>query len=178
MSMDHLDRMRPRFERRIQLAPEQVRELLASRVDGGECGVGARIAKRHVDLSVAKQNRKIYSPVLTLEIEPTEDGAVIHGNYHPAPNLWTFFMFLYAFLAFAAVVSLVGGTAQWMLQGQAWGFWGLPACAVLAVGVYLASQIGQTMGARQMHCLGDFVDEAIREQDVSAQGSETSGNSE
>ncbi len=161
MSMDHLDRMRPAFERRIQLDPEGVRDLLASRVDSGACGVGVRIARKHVDLAVAESNRKVYSPVLSLELEADGEGTRLYGNFAPAPALWTFFLFLYAFLTFVAVVSLVGGGAQWILQHPPWGLVGLPASAVLAGGVYLASQVGQSMGERQMHCLSDFVDGAL-----------------
>ncbi len=163
MSVEHLDRMRPSFERRLQLPPQAVRELLASRVDGGACGVGVRMARKHVDLAVAEANRKIYSPVLSLEIDPEGTGTRLHGSFAPAPALWTFFLFLYAFLAFVAVVALVGGGAQWMLQRPPWGLWGLPLCGVLAGGVYLASQVGQSMGSRQMHCLSDFVDGALKD---------------
>ena len=162
MSIEHLDRMRPAFERRIQMAPEAVRELLASQVDSGACGVGVRIARKHVDLAVAEVNRKVYSPVLSLELEADGPGTRLYGNFAPAPALWTFFLFLYAFLAFVAVVSLVGGGAQWMLKHPPWGLIGLPVCALLAGGVYLASQIGQSMGEGQMHCLSDFVDGALK----------------
>ena len=161
MSIEHLDRMRPAFERRIQLEPEAVRALLASQVDSGACGVGVRIARKHVDLSVGEANRKVYSPVLSLEIELDGAGTRLYGNFAPAPALWTFFLFLYAFLGFVAVLSLVGGGAQWMLQKPLWGLLGLPASAALAGGVYLASQVGQSMGKRQMHCLTDFVDGAL-----------------
>lgn len=161
MSLEHLDRMRPAFERRLQMDPTAVRELLASSADGGASGVGVRIARKHVDLAVADVDRKVYSPVLSLELEPHGEGTRLYGNFAPAPALWTFFLFLYAFLTFVAVVSLVGGGAQWMLQRPPWGLLGLPVAGALAGGVYLASQVGQSMGNRQMHCLTDFVDGAL-----------------
>ena len=162
MSMEHLDRMRPAFERRVQMEPSAVRALLASCVDDGACGVGVRIARRHIDLSVAQVNRKVYSPVLSLELEADGPGTRLFGNFAPAPALWTFFLFLYAFLAFVAVVSLVGGGAQWMLQRPPWGLWGLPLSGALIGGLYMASQAGQSLGERQMHCLTEFVDGALK----------------
>lgn len=125
--------------------------------------MGVRIARKHVDLAVAATNRRIYSPVLSLEIDPDGTGTRLHGSFAPAPALWTFFLFLYAFLAFVAVLALVGGGAQWMLQRAPWALWGLPGCGALAGGVYLASQVGQSFGSRQMHCLSDFVDRALQD---------------
>lgn len=51
--------------------------------------------------------------------------------------------------------------AQWMLRSPPWALLGLPTAAALAGGVYLTSQLGQSLSQRQMRCLSDFVDRAL-----------------
>lgn len=157
-------RMRPTFALDIQGDGEKVLgnldQLLAR--DGDR--ITGQVLKGHACLRVARDQRSLLSPFLTLDlVEPAGDqveGAVLKGRFSPHPNVWTGFMAIYVFLVCTAIAGAMFGWAQLTVDEYPWGFWFIPGAAALYAFVYGAAVIGQGLTADEMYELRALVDEA------------------
>ncbi len=70
-------------------------------------------------------------------------------------------MFGYAVFTFLGLIGGTLGLSQLALGELAWGLWTVPVAAVGGLGLYLGSQLGQRLGADQIHLLEDFLDAAL-----------------
>jgi len=86
---------------------------------------------------------------------------VLRGRFAPHPNVWTFYLFLAFGLGFALLVGTTWGYAQWATETTPWALIVVPLVMVLGVGLYVASQIGQRLGAEQMTQLRAALEELI-----------------
>lgn len=122
----------------------------------------------HLELLVDATERHFWSPWLSVDLLPDDDGTRIKCRYGPHPSLWTAIASLYAFLAFVALAGGVYGGTQLLLGHSPLGLLAMPIALFLAVGVYLGSQIGQRLGADQMQILDEFLDCALADCDCNS----------
>lgn len=148
--------MRPRFDVKTALTPEDVVQRLRLVVDHRPGPIVGTFAGHHAELMLDDSVRHYWSPRLSLEIEPAaEGGSVIHALLGPHPSVWTMFAFIYVTMVFSAVLCFVFGVSQWMADEHACGLWGLPMTAVVVLVMYAVSQVGQSLARDQIHQLQD-----------------------
>jgi hypothetical protein len=111
---------------------------------------------------VDSRQRRIWSPHLSLQIEPSENGSILNGRFSPRPDIWTLLMFLYFTILTLVFFGAMLGFAQRMIGQTAWGFVavavGLPLIGLL----HLASLVGQQLGREQMAELRSRLDAALQ----------------
>lgn len=154
-------RIRPTFTVRLASPSEEVVATLRERLEGSEFADCSKSSGRCVDLFLAKAERRVWSPYLTVQVEPLEEGSLIRGRYAPHPEVWTLFVFLYAVVGFLALMGLMLGFVQWQSGLDPWGLWG---CYIGVPGfflLYLISAMGQRLSAHQMEELRDRMERLL-----------------
>jgi hypothetical protein len=142
------------------LVPEadEAMEILRERLRDTEYEECTRSKGRCADFFVNEDERKFWSPHLSVQVEPVEGGSLLRGRFGPHPELWTLYMFLYTAVGFLAIMGLMLGFVQWQSGMEAWGMWGvwlgLPGLGIL----YGISATGQRLSAHQMEELKGRID--------------------
>jgi len=153
--------IRPTFS--IPLAPDADTAMatLRERLQGTEYAECSRSRGRCADFFVGEDDRRLWSPYLSVQVEPVPDGSLLRGRFGPHPELWTLFVFAYGTLGFVAVMGFLLGFVQWQSGMAPWGFWGT-AAGVPGLGLLLAvSATGQRLSAHQMQELKERVDTLV-----------------
>ena len=151
--------MRPRFSLVLPTTREAFLERLRARLEQGDCPCRALIAERHVELKVVEPLRHMWSPQLSVELEPTDAGLTLHALLGPSPTVWTTFMATYAFLGFSALFSGMLGAAQLGLGQTPWGLVVSGLAAACLPVPYLLSRVGQRLAAEHTTLLRSFLTE-------------------
>ncbi len=146
-------RMRPTFAIDLPLPADEAARRLQHQLVSSQFADESMGAGRFVDLVVDEADRRIWSPQLSIQIEDLDGGSVLRGRFSPRPDLWTFIMFVYFFMAFLML--------QWTMADLPWGLWALPVGLVIIAGLHGASQIGQRLGQEQMHQLRSRLDDLV-----------------
>lgn len=154
--------VRPTF--RVPL--DSPRSVAVERIRGG---LGAREELRGrwrgkgrwAEIHVPEDERRIWSPRLSLRVDEVGDASELFGRFEPQPEVWTFIMFVYFASAFLAILGGTLGYVQWVSNEPAWGLWavwtGVPLMALL----HIASAVGQRLGREQMHDLHELILEIL-----------------
>ena len=154
-------RIRPTFS--IQLTPsaDEAMGVMRDRLRGTDYEDCTRSKGRCAYFFVDEEERKIWSPHLSVQVEPAAKGSLLRGRFGPHPELWTLYMFLYTAVGFLATIGLMLGFVQWQSGMEAWGFWGvligIPGLAAL----YGLSATGQRLSAHQMDELKERIDTLV-----------------
>ncbi len=158
-------RPRPRFELFRPEAPEvlltRVKRALAA--DRSVCGLV--LPPRRIELRVPDADRRLWSPQLTVDVTPTDEGSRIWARFGPDPHVWTFYIALHAISVFGAFVCLAFGISQWVAGGSPWVLYLTPLSVVLSGLVHGAAYVGQGLGSQQMYKVRVFLEEAIAQSD-------------
>lgn len=154
-------RIRPRFKHIVQLTEVELKLLFQEKAPGNQPPFKLFVVNNHLTIRVPIPERHFWSPQLALTVEKHEKGTLIRGLYGPNPSIWAAFFFAYASLGLLATLALLVGLSQTMLGMNAIWFWGVPACGVLALALYLVAQTGQKIGAQQMYDLHHFYESTI-----------------
>ena len=151
-------RIRPTFS--ISLTPDAdtAMAILRERLKGAAYAECSRSKGRCADFFVDEAERRLWSPCLSVQVEPAEGGSLLRGRFGPHPELWTLFMFLYAGVGFLAVMGLMLGFVQWQSGMDAWGFWGAGVGFPGMGALYAVSVTGQRLSAHQMELLKERID--------------------
>ncbi|MGW8266291.1 MAG: hypothetical protein ACWGSQ_07980 [Longimicrobiales bacterium] len=151
-------RIRPTFTISLTSDADTAMSTLRQRLKGTEYEECSRSKGRCADFFVKDSERRVWSPCLSVQVEPAPAGSLLRGRFGPHPELWTLFMFLYAAVGFLAVMGLMLGFVQWQSGLEAWGFWGaylgFPGLGAL----YAVSATGQHLSAHQMEELRERLD--------------------
>jgi hypothetical protein len=115
-------------------------------------------------IAPSENEQKLFSPWLHLSINRTETGTQLFGRFSPRPAVWTAFAMAYLFLACVMFFSAMVGVSMTMLNQPAWPLWITGGAAALLAGLYVASQTGQRLAARQMEGIRGVIDQAIRKE--------------
>ncbi len=121
------------------------------------------IVDHHVLLKIPANHQHYWSPQLSLELEENENGTLIRGLYGPKPGVWTMFVFFYSAFGFLTLLGLLFGLSQVMLKMNAYGLWAVPVGAVILIGLFIMSKVGQKLSKQQMYQLHDFLKSAVGE---------------
>lgn len=158
----HFDgHLRPWFVRHVDCAPDDVLARLRDALtpDAPCCG---SVAGDVVELCVCHRKRHMWSPKLSLTVRHEREQTLIQGRYGPMPAVWTFVVFAYACALALGIASAVYAGSQSILGNASPAWWGVLASALLLIGIYAGSYVGQKLGHPQMEILHHFVDGIVR----------------
>ncbi|MCI5082545.1 MAG: hypothetical protein MRY78_12675 [Saprospiraceae bacterium] len=154
-------RIRPRFQAHSSLSAEELQQAIQQRLEShADCCSGMMVTN-HVVLKIPTNQQHFWSPQLSLNFEETDEGTNISGLYGPNPNVWALFTFAYATIGILALFVTITGTSKMSLGRYAYELWSLPVFAIIAVILYIMSQVGQKLGAEETFTLHHFFEEAI-----------------
>ena len=154
-------RVRPRFEVENDLDADAIMERVRKRLPECPHCTGMSVG-RHAELFVPDAERRLWSPWLSITANERDSGSVVRGRFAPHPNIWTLYLFLAFGLGFALLVGTTWGYAQWATEKTPWALVSVPLVILFGALLYLASQVGQRLGAEQMDYLRDAVDELVQ----------------
>lgn len=122
---------------------------------------GMVLPPKRIELTVPDAERKLWSPQLTVDVMPGDQGSHIRARFGPEPHIWTFYVALHAVSVFGAFLCLTFGISQWVAGSTPWALYLTPLSAVLSGLVHGAAYVGQGLGSDQMYRVRAFLEEAI-----------------
>src|SRR5690606_27093439 len=110
-------RMRPTFELRPDVPPDEIFQRMRERLERSECPISGLVARQYAELMTRSVEKHFWSPVMFLEISERDGGerAKLRGRFAPHPNVWTGFMAIYAVLFMLGLGAAMYGLSQWQL---------------------------------------------------------------
>ena len=154
--------MRPTFRREVDVPLRQVADEVNRALASTTSGIVGSVAGTVIELYPTRAKRHVFSPRLSVVLYP-RSGTLIVGRYGPNPDIWTFFVALYALCFFATFAGGLGALIQ-RLAGEAPTFWvGVPVGLAGALLVYVAALIGRNAARDQVAELGRFFESCIED---------------
>jgi hypothetical protein len=156
-------RIRPRFKHLVNEEQDALesRILEAMKVECPPCVPNA--TKGYINLRIPVDEQHFWSPQLTMTFETTEEGTVVRGLYGPNPTVWAIFFFGYVAVGILGSIAAMWGFARMNLDMSYEILWAVPVFAAIALGLYIASQFGQKLGAEQMFRLHHFYEDVVHD---------------
>ncbi len=142
-------KIRPNFELPATDDKQVVMNRLRDRLDECPLCTGVSVG-RHVELFIPEDERRIWSPWLSVSAEDSKNGSTLRGRFGPHPHVWTWYLFCAFGLGFACLVGLSLGYAQWAIERTPWALFLVPACLLAGASLYAVSLLGQRLGADHM----------------------------
>lgn len=152
--------LRPQFEAELKCAPELCLATLNERFQVSDWE--GSIQGNHVQISVPKADRHLWSPWLNLEVQGTDEGCRLEGRFAPHPGAWTLYLAGFAIFIFSGLGLLMFGMSQWVADQTPTALWGVPVTIVATGLLYGLAFIGQGITSRQMGAMRNFVQEALK----------------
>ena len=153
--------IRPTFSIPLVPGPDEAMAILRERLKGMDYDECTRSKGRCAYFFVDEEERKVWSPHLSVQVEPATAGSLLRGRFGPHPEMWTLYMFLYTAVGFLVTIGLILGFVQWQSSMDPWGLWGVwigvPGLAIL----YGISATGQKLSSHQMAELKRRIDELV-----------------
>ena len=117
----------------------------------------------YAEFHLEDELHRFWSPHLSIYFLPgcSDSHCELFGRFAPRPNIWTLvWIFYLAFFCCIFFASIFGGS-QWMIGHFPWGLAIAAATMVLYLGLFLASQIGQSLCHDQMELLRNRLDHVL-----------------
>jgi hypothetical protein len=144
-------RLRPTFTFPLPLTQKEGIEEIRQRLTAREDLAGRWRSKgRWAEIFVADEDKKLWSPHVSIRVDHADEGCTLFGRFAPHPEVWTFFMFVYFAVVFFVVFGGTFGYVQWVSNEPAWGLWSVWLGVPILAGLHLASWMGQRLGQGQM----------------------------
>lgn len=153
-------RLRPQFVVILNVSPSQAIMRLQAQANASDQFAG-QFRDHHAMITVCETDRHFWSPWLSIDTRAEGDQPLLVGRFSPNPSIWTGFIFAYLTLIIAAFFSFVFAGSQVILGHTLWGLLGLPICGLIAILLWLTSQIGQRLASEQMLKMQTFVESSI-----------------
>jgi hypothetical protein len=117
----------------------------------------------YAEFHLEPEMHRLWSPHLLVYFVDgnSDDRCSLIGRFAPRPNLWTLIWIFY--LAFFCSIFFAGifAGSQWLVGEFPWGLAIVAATLVLYAGLFIASQIGQSLCADQMDLLRGRLDKVL-----------------
>jgi hypothetical protein len=117
----------------------------------------------YAEFHLEDELHRLWSPHLSVYFlqGSSDTECELFGRFAPRPNIWTLvWIFYLAFFCCIFFASIFGGS-QWMIGHFPWGLAIAAATMVLYLGLFLASQIGQSLCHDQMELLRSRLDDVL-----------------
>ena len=155
--------MQPTFRLELVCPLEQAICRLREAIARDDLGEHAGAAGTCLDFRVAPTERRLWSPHLSIQLSPTDNGVELFGRFSPRPEVWTFVMFLYFAAAFFSICGAIYGCVQVMLKTTPWAMIAIPVGVGVISSLHLISVAGQRLSADQMVHLRERFDRVVAE---------------
>jgi hypothetical protein len=108
---------------------------------------------------------RLWSPHLSVYFadHDRKDQCWLIGRFAPRPNIWTLVWIFYLVFFCSIFFASIFGGSQWMIGQFPWGWAIVLATLILYAGLFLTSQIGQSLCHDQMELLRNRLDEVLQE---------------
>lgn len=163
--------LRPHFDMVLDCPPERVLTSLDEHFS--EVPWEGDMRGGHVQISVPKTDRHLWSPWLTFEVRCDGDKCRLEGRFAPHPGAWTLYIAGYAILGFVALGLSFFGFSQWVADQPPTALWGVPVVLVMVGLLYGLAFIGQGLTGRQMYAMRTFVESAVHDAEAKYVRTET-----
>ena len=153
--------MQPTFAITIRVPTDQAMTQLRNAIHSSSLSGPADSAGRCVDFKIEPEDRRFWSPHLSIQVSETESGSKLLGRFSPRPEIWTMFMAVYFIAAIAIFGAAIYGYVQWAMGTAPWAFLGMPIGLVVILVLHIASVIGQNLSSDQMELLRSRFDQTM-----------------
>lgn len=157
--------IRPRFTLDVPGDADALIERVRSAVDDPSRRLVCRVVDRHVDITPVREERKRWSPCLSLEFERggEDEGVVrVRGLVGPHPNVWTMYALSAIALVFLVVTALIVAYAQHAIgESPSSALWWSGGFTGMLAGMYGVSQVGRRLAREQTSELMAFMEETL-----------------
>ena len=154
-------RPRPEIELLVELPPAEVVRALARALKEADTVCSGGVRGSDVTLGLSEVAHRWYSPMVVLTVEPAEGGSRVHGLVGPRPNLWTFFVFIYAAQVALVIAAGMLGAVQANLAMDPVGLKVLPLPLLGLAGCCGLDLLGRRLGAGQIGLILGFIDRTL-----------------
>jgi len=155
----------------VDLPVDAVIARLGAWLDAEVCPFAGHHRGPHFELSFRPEARRLWSPVLTVEVRvapnagpslgpegvapegPAAAGAEIFGRFNPSHGIWTGYMLGSLSLVTIIVGALVWAFAEFTLGRPPHALWAVPVCVVVLGVMWSLSAAGQRLAAGEMDAL-------------------------
>jgi hypothetical protein len=114
-----------------------------------------------VDFKIEPDDRRFWSPHLSVQLNDTESGSQLYGRFSPRPEIWTMFMAIYFMMATVIFGAAILAYVQWFLGSKPWALLLVPIGIAIILGLHLASLVGQGLSSDQMTLLRTRLDRTL-----------------
>lgn len=158
-------RFRPKFEMTSSKSMEEIISIVKEKLKVNTHHLHGQAMQDHITIRVNKSHRHFWSPQLSILMyrEPEDTVTRLVGVYGPMPNVWTMFTLAYLAIGVLIVFITIIGFSQKALGNESSILYALPVLALIAITMYIISQMGQKLGAAQTYAIHYFFEEAIGE---------------
>ena len=156
-------KIRPKFEIELDESPDSLLKKFLEEKESSTCGCIIDAVPNHIVIKIKEEEQHFWSPQLTLNFEEIERGAKVKGLYGPNGNVWT--LFTGSYFACGVLITFIAiiGFSNKSLGIDAPILWALPVLFGIIILLYIASQMGQKLGAEQMFDLHHTAQEILGE---------------
>lgn len=156
-------RIRPRFKAYTDKSPIEIQQRIQERLKTHPEDCTGTVITNHIVLRIPAQQQHYWSPQLSLNLEEEDNQTVISGLYGPNPNVWALFTFGYGIIGVLSLFLLISGSSKLSLGGSANELWLLLVLGIIAVLLYLSSQVGQKLGVEETFTIHHFLEEVLEQ---------------
>ncbi len=120
------------------------------------------VGRGELSLTIRQDQQHAWSPWVSLDVYPSQDGTTLRGHIGPAPHLWGLFVAIYATFVFGFIAGTVYGYVQWSLGWDPVGF-KIGVGSLVALGASCGVDLaGRRVGQGQMDVIHDFIEATLR----------------
>lgn len=152
--------MRPVFRRELDVPVDAVTDEIRDALLQAPPDVVGSVAGTVVEIHIPRQDRHVFSPWLSVVVH-RRDTTVVVGKYGPGPDVWTFFVALYALCFFSVIAGVIGGLSQQLLGRAPHAYLGVVVGLAGAACVYCAALVGRGAARKQVGALERFITQCI-----------------
>jgi hypothetical protein len=116
---------------------------------------------RWCEIHLPESEQRLWTPYLSIRADHEAEGSSLFARFAPRPGVWTFFVFLYAAIAFLMVLGGIFGYVQWASNETPWGLWAVGLGVPALLGLHVASYVGQRLARAQTRELQRRLDELL-----------------
>lgn len=158
-------RVRPKFELTTSKTMEEIISLVKAKLLNNNHNLHGQAMHDHITIRVNRAQRHYWSPQLSVLLyrEPEDVTTRVVGIYGPMPNVWTLFTIVYLAIGVLTTFIAIIGFSQKAMGQDSKVLFVLPFLGLLAVAMYIISQMGQKLGAAQTYAIHYFFEEALGE---------------
>lgn len=163
MEIEKQIQLRPRFEKVVSKPISAITDAAKSLKNKLKANYIINNLDEHIWIYIGKENKKVYSPHLHLELQALENGDTkVKALFGPDPGLWTMFMFLHFAVAGIFTIFGVFAYSNWSL-GQPFGIHlGIMLLMIIAwFSLYFTARNNRKKGMPQANELEKVMDELL-----------------